>query len=186
MNPKSKNRSVAPSTSSSCLPGSENEREVDDANIRAIPTAKPGPSANLSITATKSGGVGTLTQCCQPRKHDFPSKRFRDITFTVSVVWQVEVVALWCEDGLRFASHAANLYSKNVLYLIKGAFSNWRKASSKFTLHEKSPIHKDIVRVLAGLKQMPISAILSDIAAKVQKTARKVLEILFCSDAFLG
>lgn len=76
--------------------------------------------------------------------------------------------------------------AKNLSYPIKGAFSNWRKATSKFSLHEKSPIHKDVVRVLAGLKQMPISAILSDIAAKEQKTARNVLENLFHSVAFLG
>ncbi len=65
-------------------------------------------------------------------------------------------------------------------------FSNWHKATSKFTLHEKSPIHKDVVRVFAGLKQTPISAILSDIAAKEQKTVRNVLEILFRSVAFLA
>ncbi len=68
----------------------------------------------------------------------------------------------------------------------RGGFCNWKKARKKFAQHELSDLHSDSLQALATLKATPISAMLSDIAAWDQKTARTVLELLFSSIKFLG
>lgn len=72
------------------------------------------------------------------------------------------------------------------MLFVERGFSNWRKATAKFSLHKKSTIHRDAIRTLVGLQQTPISALLSDIASKEQQTAKNVLEILFHSISLLG
>ncbi|KAK0153294.1 Zinc finger MYM-type protein 1 [Merluccius polli] len=59
---------------------------------------------------------------------------------------------------------------------IRGGFSNWRKATEKFRDHEKSSFHLEAVNKIAALKNTPISALLSDVVAREQNTARVVLQ----------
>ena len=69
---------------------------------------------------------------------------------------------------------------------IKGGFSNWRKATEKFKDHEKSSFHLEAVNKIAALNSTPISALLSDAAAKEQNTARVALQETCKSVRYLG
>ena len=69
---------------------------------------------------------------------------------------------------------------------VTGGFCNWRKSTAKFNEHERSEAHSKSVERLSSLVHTPISAMLSNVAAKQQKTARNVLELLFRSIRFLG
>lgn len=78
------------------------------------------------------------------------------------------------------------LHSHSDSSFARGGFCNWKKAREKFAQHELSDLHSDSLRALATLKATPISAMLSDLEARDQKTARTVLELLFRSIKFLG
>ncbi|KAL2098343.1 hypothetical protein ACEWY4_007550 [Coilia grayii] len=68
---------------------------------------------------------------------------------------------------------------------IRGGFSNWLKATEKFREHEKSAFHLDAVSKVAALNSTPISALLSEVVAKEQNTARVVLEEAFKTARYL-
>ncbi|KAL2077880.1 hypothetical protein ACEWY4_027384 [Coilia grayii] len=68
---------------------------------------------------------------------------------------------------------------------IRGGFSNWRKATEKFREHEKSAFHLDAVSKVAALNSTPISALLSEVVAKDQNTARVVLKEAFKTARYL-
>ncbi|QQP37555.1 Zinc finger MYM-type protein 1, partial [Caligus rogercresseyi] len=68
---------------------------------------------------------------------------------------------------------------------IRGGFSNWRKATNKFKEHERSTFHLGAVNKVAALNNTPISALLSDVVAKDQKTAKVVLNEAFKSVRYL-
>lgn len=61
---------------------------------------------------------------------------------------------------------------------VKGGFTNWQKATEKFTNHEKSGLHSDAIQKLSDLKNTPNDALLSDTARQAQNTARHVLELM--------
>ena len=132
-----------------------------------------------------------------PQDYNFPARKFSGENFSRSCKaawfreWQwLEYIAV--SDGIVCGVCRSAVKSKLVgsdtdsLFLKDKGFSNWRKATEKIRDHEKTRIHLDAMQRLAALKTTPINALLSEAAAKEQRTARKMLELIFSSVRFLG
>ena len=153
-------------------------------------------SAQAVTTRTPAAGVNDE----KPNQPNitFPGRRFGNETFERSLQYSWFgrwrwlhyvtdkdcVLCFTCNQAV--AKGLAHLNTDNHTTFSKEGFSNWKKAREKFTQHELSDIHSNSVCALATLKSTPINAMLSDLAAREQNTARTVLELLFRTIKFLG
>lgn len=128
---------------------------------------------------------------------NFPGRRFGSESFERSFQrrwfekWRwlhyvSETDSVLCFTCNQAAAKGLLLHSHSDSSFARGGFCNWKKAREKFAQHELSDLHSDSLRALATLKATPISAMLTDLEARDQKTARTMLELLFRSIKFLG
>lgn len=162
-----------------------------------------GPAVALPAAATNNGSsrqlLTTGKKPFQPFKHSFPSRRFGNETCSRSFspawfnkwTWLHYVpetdraLCFTCVGAIeKKLTSPENFRAENPF--VSDGFGNWRKATTKFTEHERSKLHIESAQKLAALEGTPINALLSDAVSKQQATARHVLELLFRSIRFLG
>ena len=78
------------------------------------------------------------------------------------------------------------LSNRQANVFVDSGFSNWKKGTKKFSIHEKSSAHKEATEKILYSKQTPISAILSEQVSSSQAIARTVLKVIFSSIKYLG
>lgn len=168
--------------------------QVSEPTTATLTMSHPHPSSPHADSQKADAGAQSFRP---PLDYNFPVKKKSGESFARScrASWFREWK--WLEyisdsDGIVCGVCRSAVKSKllcpttDSLFLKDKGFSNWKKATEKIRDHEKSKTHLDATQRLAGLKNTPINALLSDAKAKEQRTARKILELIFSCVRFLG
>ncbi|QQP51189.1 Zinc finger MYM-type protein 1, partial [Caligus rogercresseyi] len=167
------------------------------ADVIPVSTAA-SPSQDTEESVVETGTSPLPSEPFQPQALDFPAKQFGTETFTRSFKsawfgkWKWlhylkdvdKALCYICVSAVEKSLIQEEKKRADAVF-IRGGFSNWRKATNKFREHERSTFHLGAVNKVAALNNTPISALLSDVVAKDQKTARVVLNEAFKSVRYL-
>lgn len=166
--------------------------QVSEPTTATLTTSHPHPPSPHADSQKADAGAQSFRP---PPDYNFPVKKKSGESFARScrASWFREWK--WLEyisdsDGIVCGVCRSAVKSKMLcpttdsLFLKDKGFSNWKKATEKIRDHEKSKTHSCNPKI--GSVEKHSNALLSEAKAKEQRTARKILKLIFSCVRFLG